>query len=148
MREMEDGRTVQWDWVGGAPYADALWTRDLTEEGEADWQFPGEMLKVTIRQDDDVVAGGWFSYLCQGHGGHLACFNVFVDERHRRSGLATALYDAASEQFGDAVLPYPGNEGGAISYFWLERLKDCPDLIERFSKDIGGPALTRSPRPI
>jgi hypothetical protein len=62
--------------------------------------------------------------------------------------LATALYDVAGEQFSDTVLPYPSNEGGAISYFWVDRLKNAPDLLNRFRSDIGGPALvvTTTPR--
>lgn len=145
--ELENGRHIQWKWIGGGGYADALWTRDLDEDEDANWEFPGEMLDVSVFDGEDCLGSAFFSYLCEGHGGHLACFNIYVDEDHRREGIATALYDTASDQFGDIVLPYPGNEGGAIQHFWVERLKDHPDLLDRFRSDIGGPALEIATRP-
>jgi GNAT superfamily N-acetyltransferase len=139
--ELENGRHIQWKWIAGGGYADALWTRDLQEDEEANWKFLGEMLDVSVFDGEDWLGAAVFSYLCEGHGGHLACFNIYVNDDYRRQGIATALYNAASEQFGDIVLPYPGNEGGAIQHFWVNRLKEQPDLLDRFRSDIGGPAL-------
>lgn len=124
-----------------------MWSQDLAEDEEPNWPFPGEMLAIHILDGDAVVASADFSRLRESHGGHLACFNVNVLESHRRRGLATAMYDAAEERFaGDMVLPYPGNEGGAISDFWVARLKDEPYLLDRYRQDIGGAALLQPGR--
>jgi hypothetical protein len=135
---LENGYTLHPSWTGGAFYADALWTNDLDEDDEGNWAFPGELLNIdVIAPNGERVGGADFSYLANGHGGHLACFNIALLDAHQRKGLATALYDCAEEIFGDTVLPYPGNEGGAIQRFWLNRLKDEPSLLRRYADNIG-----------
>lgn len=139
---MMTARHIETQWIGGGFYSDALWTRDLPEDADDDdlmaiWPHPGEMLKVTAKIEERIVGSAEFSYLAQSHGGHLACFNIYVPEEHRQSGIATALYNMAEEVLGDQVLPYPGNEGGAIKKFWMDRLKNNPDCLRTRAEDIG-----------
>ncbi len=127
------GFRIRTKWVGGGPYSDALWTND----GDGDWAFPGEMLRVTVEFEGKEVAGLVASYLDQAHGGHLAVFNVGVHPDFRRKGLARAMYDIVEKKFHDKVLPYPGNEGGAIQDFWRNRLKDDPETLNSYRDNIG-----------
>lgn len=96
-----------------------------------------KVLKATVSFDGQIVASASAGYLDDSRGGHLAVLNIMVDPMWRRQGIATAIYDAVESHYGDKVLPYPGNEGGAIQHFWYSRLKTCPDILERVKDDIG-----------
>lgn len=137
---------VKTSWIGGGGYADALWTNDLANGEDEDWAFPGEMLRVTVEDQGKQVASLVASYLDPQHGSHLAVFNIFVAPEFRRKGLARAMYDRVEEEFGDRVLPYPGNEGGAIQDFWRSRLRDDPSTLALFRDNIEGNSLS-APKP-
>lgn len=108
---------------------------DVIDHGEED---EGQrLLKVYARHEaDGYVALAVFGYLNRERGGHLACLNIWVDEDQRRRGLASAMYDAAESHHCDRVLPYPGNEGGAIRDFWAARLADDPSGLTLYHSNI------------
>lgn len=103
---------------------------------------------VTVCVDGQTVASASAGYLNDRRGGHLAMLNIIVDEKWRRQGIATAIYDHVEAHYGNLILPYPGNEGGAIQDFWIDRLKDAPDLLQQYSENIGSTAARCSvPKP-
>jgi GNAT superfamily N-acetyltransferase len=107
---------------------------DMSDDDETTGQ---RVLKLELSIDGNVVGGATAGYLNMRRGGHLAVLNVCVSDDWRQHGIATALYDAVENHYGDQVLPYPGNEGGAIRKFWVNRLKGEPELLAQFSENIG-----------
>lgn len=105
------------------------------------------ILELDVYVGGLAIAHAQAGYLAPSHGSHLSMLNIVVAPDWRRKGVASALYDAVEGQYGDSVLPYPGNEGGAIQHFWLHRLKDSPEVLDRVRYDIGNVSGSRaSPR--
>lgn len=102
-----------------------------------------KIMKLVVSVDGNSVAGAEAGYLDERRGGILSVLNIKVDEAWRRMGVATAIYNFIETQYGDRILPYPGNEGGAIQQFWYDRLKAEPDVLKAVEKDIGALSMVR-----
>lgn len=95
-----------------------------------------KVAQVALRVNGNLIASATAGYLDHRHGGHLAMLNILVLDDWRRQGVATAIYDAIEQHYADQVLPYPGNEGGPIQSFWINRLKQQPDLLNRYLEHV------------
>lgn len=96
-----------------------------------------KVLRVDVTLGGDVVANAVAGYLNERRGGHLAVLNISVAHQWRRHGIASKIYNYIESVYGDVVLPYPGNEGGAIQFFWYDRLKSEPVLLASMRENIG-----------
>lgn len=110
---------------------------DVIASEDEDGEISQKLLQIVVRQGGEYVGSATAGYLAPSHGGHLAVLNIWVEENFRQQGIATKIYDAVEKHYGDTVLPYPGNEGGAIQHFWVNRLKDRPELLARYAENIG-----------
>jgi GNAT superfamily N-acetyltransferase len=53
----------------------------------------------------------------------VVCWKVFVEDEYRRQGIATKMYDLASEFFGEPIQPFPGGHSKDAHGLWRSRHK-------------------------
>lgn len=95
----------------------------------ADWDDAGPRRLVARVGEVEVGWISWFPYDEDGNPGPLVQ-KIWVDEPHRRNGIAWQLMDAFTARFpGDIVLGYLTDEGRAFFYRWRTLRTDVHRFI-------------------